>query len=252
MALPRTTKEILLVERNPHAHSVVVSYLGLRRSLGLLALAMPIILGPIGFLFFGIEIQDNMSSYYYTPMRDIFVGVMCAMGIFLYCYHGYDSLENWTGNLACVSAIGIALCPLDEKSDPLYQSTITGYIHSMCGGMFFFTLAIFSLYHFPRGHFGLRLKTPDEQRDGIYFASGATLVGCMFLMGVYLLFIRGSWREFLDRWNFLFWMEWIAVWAFGVAWLVKGQALLADTLELAFDGHPDSLNKNHSRIDSTD
>ena len=112
MAFPQTYRDDALVRSNPHAHSVVMSYLGIRRSLGLLAFLLPIILGPFGFFVMGIEIQDNMSSYYHTPLRDIFVGIMCAMGIFLFCYHGYDVFENWTGNLACASAIGVALCPL--------------------------------------------------------------------------------------------------------------------------------------------
>ncbi|MEQ1903785.1 MAG: hypothetical protein ABL888_06350 [Pirellulaceae bacterium] len=229
MALPQTAREQALISRNPHAHSVVMSYLGIRRSLGMLAFLLPVVLGPFGYLVLGIPIQENMSSYYHTPLRDVFVGVMCAMGIFLYCYHGYDTLENWTGNLACASAICVALFPLEPNSDPLHQSTIRGYVHTLSGGVFFSTLALYSTYHFPRGHFGLRLKTRDEQRDGIYFASGLTILGCMFLMGVYLFLLPQSPRDWLTNWKFLFWMEWIAVWAFSAAWLVKGQALLADS-----------------------
>ncbi len=229
MALPRTTREMALVRSNPHAHSVVMSYLGIRRSLGLLALMLPLILGPFGYFVLGIEIQDNMSSYYHTPMRDIFVGVMCAMGIFLFCYHGYDTFENWTGNFACASAFGVALCPLDANSDPLHQSTLAGYVHTVSGGVFFLTLAIYSLYHFPRGHFGLRLVTRNEQRDATYFASGVTILGCMFIMGIQLFLIPESAKAFLNRWNTLFWLEWVAVWAFAGAWLVKGDALLADS-----------------------
>jgi hypothetical protein len=229
MALMRTEHEKWLLQRHPHAHSVVMSYLGIRRSLGLLAFMLPLVLGPFGYFVLGIEIQPNMSSYYHTQLRDVFVGAMCAMGIFLFCYHGYDALENWTGNLACLSAIGVALFPLDPNSDPLHQSGVVGYIHTLSGGLFFTTLALYSLFHFPRGHFGLRLKTRDEQRDGIYFASGLTIVGCMFVMGIHLFLLPASAKAMLNQYNFLFWMEWIAVWAFSASWLVKGQALLADS-----------------------
>lgn len=71
-------------------HTLVVSYLGVRRAIGAIGLLLPIVLGPVGWLVFGIEIQDNMSSYYHTPLRDVFVGSMCAIGIFLFCYRGYD------------------------------------------------------------------------------------------------------------------------------------------------------------------
>jgi hypothetical protein len=188
MALPRTRHEQWMLDHHPHAHSVVMSYLGIRRSLGIIALLLPLVLGPFGYLILGVDFQENMSSFYHTTLRDVFVGAMCAMGSFLFCYHGYDSLENWTGNLAACSAIGVAFCPLEPNSDPLLQSTVVGYLHTFSGALFFTTLAIFSLYHFPRGHFGLRLKTRDEQRDAIYFASGLTIVGCMVLMGIHLFF----------------------------------------------------------------
>ncbi len=203
---------------------------------------LPLVLGPFGYFFLGIDIQPNMSSYYHTPIRDVFVGAMCAMGIFLFCYHGYDSLENWTGNMACLSAIGVALFPLDPNSDPLHQSSIVGYIHTFSGGLFFTTLAIYSLFHFPRGHFGLRLRTRDEQRDGIYFASGLTILGCMIVMGINLFLLPKAAKEFLNGYNFLFWMEWIAVWAFSASWLVKGQALLSDS----FHNHEATIAENKS------
>jgi hypothetical protein len=231
MAFPRTIHEKWMLDKHPHAHSVVMSYLAIRRSLGLLAFVLPLVLGPFGYCALGIEIQENMSSYYHTPLRDIFVGAMCAIGIFLFCYHGYDALENWTGNLACLSAIAVALCPLDPNSDPLHQSTLVGYVHTLSGGVFFTTLAVFSLYHFPRGHFGLRLKTRDEQRDGVYRASGLTIVGCMLLLGIQLFLMPEDYKALLNKYNFTFWMEWAAVWAFSAAWLVKGQALLADSFE---------------------
>ena len=63
------------------------------------------------------------------------------------------------------------------------------WINIVSGGVFFFTLAIYSLYHFPRGHFGLRLETRNEQRDAIYFASGVTILGCMFVMGIQLFLL---------------------------------------------------------------
>ena len=118
-------------------HTLVVSYLGVRRAIGAIGLLLPIVLGPVGWLVFGIEIQDNMSSYYHTPLRDVFVGSMCAIGIFLFCYRGYDWIESWTGNLGCLSALGVALCPLDANSDPLYQRSVLGYLHTVSGGAFF-------------------------------------------------------------------------------------------------------------------
>src|SRR5436190_21676838 len=90
-------------------HTLVVSYLGVRRAIGAIGLLLPVVLGPVGWLAFGIPIQDNISSYYHTPLRDVFVGALCAIGVFLFCYQGYDRVERWTGYLGCASALGVAL-----------------------------------------------------------------------------------------------------------------------------------------------
>jgi hypothetical protein len=54
MAFPRTAYEKCMLDNHPHAHSVVMSYLGIRRSLGLLAFLLPLVLGPFGFFVLGI------------------------------------------------------------------------------------------------------------------------------------------------------------------------------------------------------
>lgn len=217
----------------------MLSYLGIRRAIGVLGFILPIILGPVGWLVFGVEIQPNMSSYYHTTLRDVFVGVMCSIGIFLFCYRGYDPIENWTANLACASAIGVALCPLDPNSDPLHQSTLVGYLHTLSGGMFFLTLTIYSLYHFPKTNLGVRLKSLDEKRDAIYRISGLTIMSSMGAGAIFLFVLSGPIKEFLNQLNFLFWIEWIAIWAFAFAWLTKGHAILA-----RFDEH-EATNGRH-------
>lgn len=217
------------------ADTLVLSYLSIRRSLGILGLLLPILLGPVGWLALGIDIRENMSSYYHTPLRDVFVGVLCAIGIFLFCYRGYDAAENWTGNVACVSAIGIALCPLDAGSDPLRQSSVLGYLHTLFGGVFFLTLGVYSLYHFPRGHRILHAGTRPEKRDAIYRLTGLAIAGSLLVMGVHLFLLPVAAKAFLNRYCFTFWMEWVAIWAFAAAWLTKGRAILSD-----FNESPDS------------
>lgn len=209
--------------------TLVVSYLGVRQAIGAIGLLLPILLGPVGWFVFGIEIQDNMSSYYHTGLRDAFVGLLCAIGIFLYCYRGYDWIEAWTGRVGCVAALGVAFFPLDANSDPLRQKSIVGYLHSACGGAFFLTLAFYSLYHFPSSRREKHEPAPHEaERDFLYRASGVVILLSMIAMGAYLLLIPGHWKSRLNDYNFLFWMEWVAVWSFAAAWLTKGRAILAD------------------------
>ncbi len=205
---------------------LVVSYLTVRRAIGVSGLLLPLLLGPGGWLF-GIPFQDNMSSYYHTGMRDVFVGTLCSIGIFLFCYRGYDWIENWTANLGCVSALGIALFPLDFDSDPLVQKSLTGYLHTFSGGVFFSTLAFYSLFHFPRGSQREQEPHPRERR-WIYQLSGVIILLSLMTMGGYLFLINGEWKKTLNEYHFLFWTEWVAVWSFAAAWLAKGRTIIAD------------------------
>ncbi|WZP00629.1 hypothetical protein EP7_002278 [Isosphaeraceae bacterium EP7] len=225
--------------------TLVISYLGVRRAIGAVGLVLPVLLGPVGLLVFGIEIQDNMSSYYHTAMRDVFVGAMCTIGIFLFCYRGYDWIESWSANFGCLSALGVALFPLDPGSDPLHQRSVVGYLHSLSGGVFFLTLAFYSLYHFPSSKAEKHESAPHEaERNFVYRTSGVVILLSMVVMGAYLFLIPDEWKRHCNDYNLLFWMEWVAIWAFAAAWLTKGRAILA---EIAVDlmALPSQLLRKH-------
>ena len=210
-----------------HTQPLVVSYFGLRRAIGVSGLLLPIVLWPVGWWLFKVPIQDNMSSYYYTPLRDVFVGTMFAIGVFLFCYRGNDWIENLTANVGCVAAIGVALMPLDPNSDPLLQKSWVGYVHTVCGGIFFVTLAFYSLVHFPRSD-GTSDNLNNSLRNFVYRASGIVILMSLAVMGAYLLFLDSTAKQQFNTYHVLFWGEWIAVWAFSAAWLTKGRALVAD------------------------
>jgi hypothetical protein len=221
--------EPMIQQLPQNARGLVLSYLDLRRAIGGVGLLLPILLGPMGWLIFGIGIQDNMSNYYHTQLRDVFVGCMCAIGIFLFCYRGYDWVESWTANFGCLSALGVALFPLDANSDPLHQSSIVGYLHSFSGGVFFLTLAFYSLYHFPSLKADKRELAPHElQRNFIYRTSGIVILLSMIAMGAYLFLFPAAWKRQFNQYHYVFWMEWLAVWAFAAAWLTKGRAIFAE------------------------
>jgi hypothetical protein len=202
---------------------LVVSYRKLRRAVGTVGLLLPLVLGPGGWLL-GIEIQDTMSSYYHTPLRDVLVGALFSLGMLLYCYRGYDRLESWTANAAAALAMCLALFPLDEGTDPLLPRSPSGVNHTLSGGAFFVVLAIYSLHHFPRTG-GDRL---DRQRRLIYLTTGITLLVSTAAMGTLILLGRGQLGETIRAYNLLFWLEWIAVWAFAAAWLTKGRMIVTE------------------------
>ena len=226
------------------ARPLVMSYLGVRRAVGVIGAALPPALVGAGWAA-GVPVQDDMSSYYHTPLRDLFVGATCAVGVFLFCYRGHDRAENWTANVGCLAALGLAFCPIDANSAPPHQRTATGLAHTLCGGAFFLTLAAYSLVHFPRGAdeedandraaaigsgraHGAGADPHAPQRALIYRVSGAVILLSTLGMGAYLFLLPAAARAACDDWNALLFGEWVAVWAFAAAWLTKGRAIGAD------------------------
>jgi len=87
------------------------SYLYLSLGIGAIAVLLPILLMLAG----GYEGHDSMSSYYTVevwPARDVLVGSLCAVGVFLFLFHGLSRLENWLLNFAGIAVIAVALIPM--------------------------------------------------------------------------------------------------------------------------------------------
>lgn len=204
------------MKRNHTRRSLVISYLSLRRTIGILGITFPVILA-IGYLIAGGEgIRPSISSYYHTPMRDVYVGVSCGVALFLFTYKGYDSRDAITGNLAGLFNLAVVFLPSSD--------TWIGTIHEIVAALFFLTLAYFSIFLFTRGT-GFSNKR-KRKRNRIYRICGYIMVACTVLASVYM----GSSRLQLlySVYHPLFWLETIALWAFGFSWLTKGRMLLRD------------------------
>jgi len=201
-----------------------------RRAIGLIGIAMPIVLVGGGCLFADVPLKNNLSAYYHTPMRDVLVGMLCTLGVFLFCYRGHDRIENWTANFGAVFVLGLALLPVDIASDPTHRFSFAGYAHTVCGGGFFLTTAYYALFHFPKTTGPDNGEPPEShpaERAVLYRLSGAIILLCLAMMGVYLLLPDG-WQAWADRHYALLWLEWIAIWSFASAWLIKGQVIFSD------------------------
>src|SRR5689334_5098109 len=74
---------------------LLISYLTLRKIVGLLGVFLPAVLAVGNMLMRGgWYMQPSISDYYYTEMRDVFVGMLCAVALFLLSYKGYDSRDR--------------------------------------------------------------------------------------------------------------------------------------------------------------
>jgi len=94
-----------------HTGSTARTYLYLR--VGLVALALFLGASLVLELAFGdTDWLGSISAYYYTPVRSVFVGTLCAMGVCLIAIKGRDRpREDLMLNLAGMCAPVVALCP---------------------------------------------------------------------------------------------------------------------------------------------
>ena len=206
-----------------HHLNQIYSYLALRKAVGWIGILLPFTL-MIGFIliFRGNVILDSISHYYYTGMRDFFVGAVCAIALFLFFYKGHDSWDNWISNFAGLFAIGIAFFPTAEYG----PNNWIGIIHFYSAAAFFLTLAGFSIFLFTR-----KDSNPTREkltRNIIYVICGLVMIACLIAIFIYFNFIHID----KSKSSFVFWAETLALIAFGVSWLTKGGTL-----------YPDKVNK---------
>lgn len=206
------------------------SYLELRQWLGAVGTLLPFVL-VLGHAFLravvhgppawrGWDLQNSLSSYYYTDLRNVFVGALCAMGAFLISHRGESRKDAWAGTIAGVCAIGGGLFPIMPPNGPI---TIIAGLHVGFAGLLYLTLAYFAIARFPvtGGEPGRRAG----HRNRLYRICGWTIFTCIVLIAIFQLqFLRdhaGAYRPGL-------WLESLASVAFGISWLTKGSKILRD------------------------
>jgi hypothetical protein len=175
-------------------------------------------------------IQSSISSYYHTGMRDVFVGILFSIGIFLLSYKGHNLVDNVAGDLGCVFAVGVALFPTASDNTSSGNAHFIGYIHLAFAGLFFLTLIYFSLCLFTKTDPNRTPTNSKLLRNKVYKACGYIMSFCILLIFIYTVFL-GKVASRLQALNPVFWLESIAVVAFGVSWLVKGEAILKDKVQ---------------------
>ncbi len=222
-------------DTDPH----VLSYHRVRQALGAVALLLPLslILGGLG-----VEggLRDSLSNYFFSPLREVFVGALWAIGVFLMSYKGYArrSDERFSdqvlARISGLSALMVSVfpsledCPVKTESCVLPERTVTqilvhtgpsAWVHNMSAVVFFLCLVVFCLVQFP--------KTSDLARRRIYRACGYGILATLVLITSAFLAARlggDAAADFVSRHNLIFWGEALGVWIFALAWLTKGKA----------------------------
>jgi hypothetical protein len=196
----------------------------LRLGVGIIAGVMPFVV-LIGNMLFERKFiwLGSISGSYYTEMRGVFVGSLCAIGVFLIAYR-YQKLDDIWSTIAGALAIIVALFPTppDTSNGVVTDTQVTiGFVHFAAATSLFLVLAFFCLYIFTRSTPGGPSTPQKLTRNIVYRVTGAVIVVAIIAAAGIALFVPWSVRE---SWNTLFWCETAAILAFAIAWLTKGAA----------------------------
>jgi hypothetical protein len=204
--------------------SVEGTYRVLRTGLGLAALALPPVLF-VGGRLRGVPLKPSISAYYYTNMRDVFVGTLFAAGAIAFLYKGFSKPEDRALNLAGIFALGVALVPM--------PTTGGLSLHGTLAVLFFLSLAYVAIFR-PKDTLKL-VKDPDRARR--YRAIYAMLGAAMLVLPVAAAGIVSRWPypQGMMR-PIIFSIESAAIYAFGAFWLVKSREIRETQQEMDDSG----------------
>jgi hypothetical protein len=212
----------------------VISYLNLRKAVGVLGIALPVVLITVyPLLNKGCTLPPSISHYYYTNMGTFFTGTLCAVAMFLFSYKGPEKADERASMIAAACALGVAFCPTNSKiylqecsKVTLMANDVRNAFHYGFAALLFLTFAYFSLFLFTKTS---KPPTPEKLiRNKIYRACGWIIIVCV--IAIFILTIMDN-KEALETekaniYTFIF--ETIALFAFGISWLVKGGTFLND------------------------
>jgi membrane-associated phospholipid phosphatase len=243
-----------MLPRSTSTNPVVLSYYTMRRTVGIIALTLPFVLaaGSIlaALLLPGHHLphpllQRSISDYYYTPMRNLYVGSLWSIAAFLACTRGYDLRDEITGYLAGACALGVAVCPSFNPRSNSYtpEEFAFGLIHTAFAALMYLMLAYICIFLFRKSSPERPFTRRKRDRNRIYGACGLIMVACMIAM-ISLTILTTVERRHPSHW--LFWCESLALCAFGIAWLTKGEGFMRDKRH-----QPDHAARRHREVASS-
>lgn len=201
----------------------VVKIQTVRFYLGVLCMLLPAVFTIYSYLM-NDNVKDSISAYYYTDLRNFFVGLLLSMATFLVLYQGENkSFEGKISRIAALSAVLVAFLPFDGKL--LIQSKLGEFekhiriIHFISAGVFLCALATISIFYFKNQDPEDPEGNPKKTRKFIYIFSG---------IGIYILvlwmFIKVKILEENSPYpSNIFIEESVCLYFLGLSFLLKGR-----------------------------
>jgi quinol-cytochrome oxidoreductase complex cytochrome b subunit len=194
----------------------VFDYRFLRLVVGVVALSLPLIVSLLA-----PEPLESISASYHEGGRDVFVGMLVAVGTLMLAYNGHSRHESQASKTAAVAAILVALFPTtcDTCGVDLKRSAT---VHFAAAFVLFVILAYFCFGPFREKIKDRRRGTKPRRRSDVYRTCGWLIVLSVLSIGIaWLLLDEATYA----RLRVTYFGEFTGLVAFGVAWIVAGKAI---------------------------
>lgn len=212
-----STKETSSAVRPGKKNDQIISYYELRMLIGAAGILLPFLLFVGKLISNGTpQLEFSISDYYDNGMAgDILVGVLFVLGFFLLSYRGYDAIDSRAANLGCLFAVGVALCPTTSDHDWVHK------LHFVFALLLFSVFIFFSIYLFRRSDPKKSCTKQKETRNKAYLVCGIIMIICVVGITICSFLLQ----KLSLKYHLVFWLETIALIAFGFSWITKAEFL---------------------------
>jgi len=241
-------------------------YLLTRVIVGVIGIALPVVTISLDRLLFRQPaIRDSLSAYYHSPVRDWFVGSLCAIGVGLFTYMStirHDDtgptrftriLDRRVSTVAGVCALVVAFFPTDPEPGqaPTVFQELLG-IHTVSVIHFWSAAALVTLLGLICFGFGRRDRLRPDRGETAAKVWSTIHYTCAVTIWVAVLAIAATMVLDLSVPKATLIGEIVAVWAFGVSWFLKGSELFTILLKESRNAKATapSANPRHARNDA--
>jgi hypothetical protein len=210
----------------------------LRKIIGVLGILLPVILPVVASI--GSEewvMMPSISHFYYTFASSFFYIIVGTLGVFLITYKGYDKTDFFISLSAGLCALILLILPTSNLSPEEFErfghgviisipaNKLRGILHLVAAAIFLSLLGYMSLIQFTKSNAIITSGSPKAKRNIIFRISGWVIWLSILTMLIFGFILKSVWYERICG-TFVF--EAIAVWAFGLSWLTKGEMIYGD------------------------
>lgn len=204
-------------ETNPYARQQIISYKTLRVLIGVAGIGLPVLM-IVGKLIAegNLQLEFSVSDYYDNGVAgDLLVGILFALGFFLFSYRGYEAIDNKIATIGAVMALGVALFP--TTSNTLWVH----YMHFVFAISLFIVFIIFSMYLFRKTSKSKIVSDEKKDRNKVYLICGIIMIASIIGIAIGMIWFEAA----CAKMSLVFWGEAVALISFGISWLTKSEWL---------------------------